>query len=255
MLKYTLSILFVIVSVLVIHAQEMDVYLVNIRGKVVDIETGNSIPYAHVINPSQHSGTTTNADGDFSINMLTEDTLLIKAIGYGDYRFHPEEFPPLNHYELRIKPIRFSVGEVTVEAENGLKKSLGLPDAKPLDIPVELRGNAFNEKPPWYAAFVSPISFAQYFLSSKEKGKRELYSAIKEGEQWSQYAVNFNLPKIKKLTGLDGTDADEFMIYCNMNNRLPYDATPMQIDFQIMDLFFKYKKMKLEQKSDSISVD
>jgi hypothetical protein len=29
-----------------------------------------------------------------------------------------------------------------------------------------------------------------------------------------------------------------------MNNHLPYNASQMQIEFQIMDLFFKYKKAK-----------
>lgn len=247
MLRYLSTILFLLTAMLWGNAQNMDLYLVNIRGTVVDQTTGEPIPYAHVINPNQHTGTTTNVDGLFSLNMLTEDTLLIKAVGYGDFKFHLEEFPPLNHYNIKIKPVRFSIDEVTVEGENGLKEKLGLPDAKPLDIPVELRGSAFNEKPPWYAALVNPLSFAQYHLSKTEKGKRELRKTIKEGEEWNQYAIHFNLSNIKKLTGLDGKDADEFMMYCNLHNRLSYDATPMQVDFQIMDLFFKYKKMKEEQ--------
>ncbi len=257
MLRYSLTLLFILTIILGLNAQNMDLYLVNIRGTVVDQSTGEPIPYAHVINPHQHSGTITNADGLFSLNMLTEDTLLIKSVGYGDYRFHLEEFPPLNHYTIKVKPVKLAIGEITVTGENGLKDRLGLPDADPLDIPVELRGSAFNEKPPWFAALLSPISFAQYYLSKTEKGKRELRTTIKEGEQWAKYSMHFNLPRITKLTGLTGSEADEFMMYCNMNNRLPYNATSLQVDFQIMDLFFKYKKMKQMQKekNDSLQLD
>jgi len=55
-----------------------------------------------------------------------------------------------------------------------------------------------------------------------------------------------NLDNINRLTGLDGSEADEFMVYCNINNRLPYFASQMEIEFQIMDLYFKFKKEKTE---------
>ena len=224
------------------RAQAPDLYIVYIRGKVVEAETGEPVSFAHVVNPATHSGTTTNVDGMFSIRMSTEDTLIIKAVGYVDEELFISEFPPKQLYEIVLKPVRFLIDEVTVTENLNMRERLGLPDAEPLDIPVELRGDAFNEKPPWYTALVSPLSFAQYYTSKKEKQKREIRIIIQNNEEWMQFSKYFNLENIERLTGLQGKQADEFMLYCNINNRLPWFAGQMEIEFQIMDFFFKWKK-------------
>jgi hypothetical protein len=233
-----------------LKAQEMDLYFVNIKGTIVSADNGEPVPYAHIINPKVHGGTTSNTDGYFSINMLTEDTLIIRSIGFVDYLFTINEFPPKDKYEIKMNPVRYLLNEVTVNEKNNLKEQLGLPNAKTLDIPIELRSNTFNEKPPLIAAFFNPISYLTYHLSNSEKTKRETLKAIKSGKEWDQFSIFHNLDNIIRLTGLSGDEADEFMIYTNMNNRLPYFASQMEIEFQIMDLFFKFKK---EKNSENIS--
>jgi len=230
-----------------LNAQEIDLYIVNIKGVIKSAENGEPIPYVHIINPRVHGGTTSNTDGYFSINMLTEDTLIIRSIGFVDFLFTVKEFPPKDKYEIKMSPVRYLLNEVTVTEKNNLKDNLGLPNAKPLDIPIELRSNTFNEKPPLIAAFFNPISFLTYHLSDSEKAKRETLKAIKSGKEWDQFSIYHNLDNITRLTGLSDHEADEFMIYTNMNNRLPYFASQMEIEFQIMDLFFKFKKEKASE--------
>lgn len=235
-------------------AQDIELYLVNIKGVVSSIESGEPIPYTHVINPRSHTGTTTNADGFFSITMLTEDTLLVKAVGYVDQKFNLKEFPPKEHYEIIMKPMRYLINEVTVTGKNRMGEKLGLPEAKPLDIPKELRGSDFNEKPPWYAAFVNPLGVLYYHTGKEEKQKRATLKAIENNKQWLEFSEHHNLETIEKLTGLTGKEADKFMLYCNVNNQLPYFASQMEIEFQIMNLFFKYKQeQKTETEQDSIN--
>lgn len=237
---------------LLIKSQAQDLYVVNIKGFVKSAETGEPIPYAHIINPRVHGGTTSNADGIFSIRMLTEDTLIIRSIGFVDEKLTVNEFPPKDLYEVVLKPVRFLIDEVTVTENLDMKKRLGLPDPEPLNIPTELRGDAFNEKPPWFAAFLTPISFVQYHTSQKEKEKREVRKIIQNNEEWLTFSNYHNLENIKRLTGLDGIDADKFMMYCNLNNRLPYFASQMEIEFQIMSLYFKYKQEQTEA-ADSLN--
>jgi hypothetical protein len=232
-----------------LKAQEIDLYVVNINGVIISADNGEPIPYAHIINPRVHGGTTSNTDGFFSINMLTEDTLIIRSIGFVDYLFTVKEYPPLKIYEIKMNPVRYLLNEVTVSEESQLRKQLGLPDANPLDIPIELRGNAFNKKPPLIAAFFTPISYLNYYLSNEEKSKRQTLQAIKNGKEWDQFSIYHNLETLMRLTGLEGDEADKFMMYCNMNNRLPYFASQMEIEFQIMDIYFKYKKEKLAKPS------
>jgi hypothetical protein len=215
---------------------------VYIKGKIIDTESNEPIPYAHIINPRSHGGTTSNADGMFTLQIFTEDTLIIKAVGYVEQRFWIEEFPPKNLYEIAMKPVRYLLNEVTVTDSLNLRKQLGLPEAKSLDIPIELRGASYNEKPKWFSALVNPIAFLHYHTSKDEKRKRESLSIIKQDKQWEMFARYNNLETIKRLTGLTGNEADNFLIYINIHNRLPYYASQMEVEFQIMDLFFKYKK-------------
>jgi len=233
-----------------LKAQEIDLYIVNIKGVITSADDGAPISYAHIINPKEHGGTTSNADGYFSINILTEDTLIIRSIGFADYKFILKEYPPKELYRIVLNPIRYLLNQIDVTENLNMRKRLGLPDADTLAIPIELRGNAFNEKPTVWQAIFSPLSFLNYHLSDKEKSKRETIKAIKNNNEWLQFSVYFNLENIKRLTGLDDNSADEFMIYCNLNNRLPYFASQMEIEFQIMDLYFKYKKMKDTLKAD-----
>jgi hypothetical protein len=233
-----------------VKAQMPDLYIVNIKAIVTSALNDEPIPYAHVINHRVRGGTTTNAEGFFSINMLTEDTLVLKAIGYTDYYFTISEYPPKPLYTIVMRPVRYLLDEVTVTESNKLREKLGIPDAKPLDIPIELRGDAFNEKPSLLAAIISPVSFLHYHLSDKEKNKRNTLSAIKSGKEWYQFSTYHNLENIKRITKLDGDEADLFMIYCNVNNKLPYFASQMEIEFQIMDLFFKYKREREEGKKE-----
>lgn len=240
-LKYSIIICLNLLA-LVSTSQVSDLYVVNINGLVISAEDGEPIPYAHIINGRVHGGTTTNSEGRFAIRMLTEDTLIIRSVGFVDYELTINEFPPKELYEVSMKPVRYLLDQVDVTKDLNMRERLGLPDAKPLNIPIELRGDAFNEKPPWYAAFVSPLSFLQYHTSKKEKQKRELRQIIISNEQWLTFSNFHNLENIQRLTGLKGVEADKFMIYCNLHNRLPYNAGQLQVDFQIMDLYFKYKK-------------
>ncbi|HNW51612.1 MAG TPA: carboxypeptidase-like regulatory domain-containing protein [Prolixibacteraceae bacterium] len=231
-------------SFLSAKAQEIDLYVVTIKGVIVGADDGEPIPYVHVINPREHSATTTNADGYFSISMLTDDTLIIKSIGYEEYHFKLKEFPPKELYKIILNPVRYKLNEITVKGDAGLKKKLGLPDAGTLDIPIELRGSDYNKKPPLIAAFFNPVSYLNYHLNGEEKEKRATLKAIKNNEEWIQFSAYFNLENIKRITGLKDEEADRFMIYCNLNNRLPYFASQMEVEFEIMDLYFKYKKEK-----------
>ena len=244
--RFNAILFFLLIGISTAIAQVPDLYMVNIKGVITSAEGNDPVPYAHVINARVHGGTITNADGMFSINMLTEDTLIIRAVGFVDQKLTIDEFPPKELYEIVLKPVRYLINEITVKDENGLGRKLGLPNAKPLDIPTELRGAAFNEKPPWYAALLSPLSFMQYHLGKDEKHKREIRTTIANNEEWLKFSRYFNLETITRLTGLEGKEADQFMVYCNMNNRLPYFAGQMEVEFQIMDLYFKYKREKTE---------
>ena len=98
---------------------------------------------------------------------------------------------------------------------------LGLGTGKPVDIAPELRGDAFNESPPVLAAFFNPISYWQYYLSKREKRKREVRKAILLEKNWEMHSQNYNKEMVMKLTGMNEPDADTFMVWFNAQDVLP----------------------------------
>lgn len=53
----------------------------TVKGCLKDAESGEKIPYASIY-VSEESGTMTNLDGEFSIELSVDTTLVISCIGY-----------------------------------------------------------------------------------------------------------------------------------------------------------------------------
>ena len=130
--------------------------------------------------------------------------------------------------------------EVNVQGQR-TKIDLGLETGKPVDIAPELRGDAFNESPPIIAAFFSPVSYWQYYLSKREKRKREVRKAILIEKNWEMHSQNYNKEAVMKLTGLGEADADSFMVWFNAQDVLPYTSNEYQVRSAIVEYFHYYK--------------
>ena len=175
------------------------------------------------------------------MDILNIDSLKISALGFSDETVGI----PVTHKEdsilvIFIKPVLFSIDEVTVEGEKK-QVNLGETFGKPTDISPELRGDAFNKKPPVLAALVNPISYFQYYLSKKEKRKRAVREAIALEKHWKMHAENYNKEKVMMLTGLNEDRADEFMLWFNSKNVLPYMSNEYEVRATIKEYFEIYK--------------
>lgn len=120
----------------------------------------------------------------------------------------------------------------------------GIPVGKSTNIPQELRGDAFNEKPPVLAAFFNPLSYWQYYLSHKEKEKRRVREAVALQKNWEMHSRNYNKEMVKMLTGLNDEEADDFMVWFNSQNILPYTSTEYEVRASIREYFEVYKTEK-----------
>ena len=223
------------------YFDEIDPMPMHLNARLVNVVDNEPIPYAHIVNPRTHGGTTSNVNGLFSMDILNIDSLKISALGFSDETVGI----PVTHKEdsilvIFIKPVLFSIDEVTVEGEKK-QVNLGETFGKPTDISPELRGDAFNKKPPVLAALVNPISYFQYYLSKKEKRKRAVREAIALEKHWKMHAENYNKEKVMMLTGLNEDRADEFMLWFNSKNVLPYMSNEYEVRATIKEYFEIYK--------------
>ncbi|NLO01172.1 MAG: carboxypeptidase-like regulatory domain-containing protein [Bacteroidales bacterium] len=220
----------------------IDPIIVRLKGRIINAADSSGVPYANIINNRTHSGTITNADGYFSMEILNIDSLEVTSVGFEKKIISiPVTYNEQEVLTFIVNPINYLVGEVEVTGDKP-KAAQDLGTGMPTDIPAELRGDAFNEKPPVLAAIFNPISYWQYYLSRREKEKREVREAMMIEKHWEMHSENYNKEVVMKLTGLSEPQADTFMVWFNAQNVLPYTATEYEVRTAIIEYFEIYKK-------------
>ena len=220
----------------------IDPIIVRLKGRIINAADSSGVPYANIINNRTHSGTITNADGYFSMEVLNIDSLEVTSVGFEKKIISiPVTYNEQEVLTFIVNPINYLVGEVEVTGDKP-KAAQDLGTGMPTDIPAELRGDAFNEKPPVLAAIFNPISYWQYYLSRREKEKREVREAMMIEKHWEMHSENYNKEVVMKLTGLSEPQADTFMVWFNAQNVLPYTATEYEVRTAIIEYFEIYKK-------------
>ena len=222
----------------------IDPIIVRLKGRIVSAADSSAVPYANIINNRTHSGTITNANGYFSMEILNIDSLEATSVGYQKKIIRiPPDYNEQEILTFVMNPVNLLVGEVEVTGDKP-KAAEGLGTGKPTDIPPELRGDAFNEKPPALSAIFNPISYWQYYLSRREKEKRDVREAMMLEKHWEMHSKNYNKEVVMKLTGLNEANADTFMVWFNAQNVLPYTATEYEVRTAITEYFEIYKRQK-----------
>jgi hypothetical protein len=198
------------------QTEEVDPMPIKLKGQVLNLGDESPVPFAYVVNLRTHSGVTTDEQGRFTMEMLNIDSLSISSLGFSKTTAHiPANYREMNILILYAKPIRFALPEVDVRGQQQKVNMDGVPVAKKIDIAPELRGDAYNKKPPLIAAFFTPASFLQYHLSKSEREKRDTRKAIVSEKQWETISQYYNKKLVMELTGLNNAQADYFMIYIN----------------------------------------
>ncbi|WP_319229630.1 hypothetical protein [Draconibacterium orientale] len=244
MYKYLLLLLIVLRSFSVWAQDEeypVDPMLIELKAKILSSSDSSAVPYANIINHRTHSGTITNGDGIFTLEMLNIDSLEITSVGYKTFILKvPSYYTGYEMLTFYMDPVLYNVGEVTVEGE--ARQLDYFEHGNPTDLDPTLRGDAFNEKPPIIAALVSPLSFAQYY-GKREKRKRQVREDMAIMKNWDMHSKNYNKEMVMKLTGLNEAYADTFMMWFNGQNVLPYTASEYQVRESIVQY---YKLFKLD---------
>lgn len=226
-------------------AQEIDIdpMLIHLKAQVISKGDSTAIPYATVINFRTKSGTRSSVSGYFSMEMLNIDSLVITAVGFKTTTARvPADFHEENMLMVYMEPVVYPLGEVEVKGEGAKVNMDGIPMGKPNPIPVEMRGDAFNERPPILAAFFNPLSYMQYYVSRKERNKRKVRAAVQNEKLWEAHSKNYNKDVVKRLTGLNNEQADDFIIWFNAQGVLPYTASEYETQAAIREYFLIYSK-------------
>lgn len=223
--------------------EDIDPMPVRLKAQVLNLDDEMPVPFAFVLNHRTHSGVTTDEQGRFTMDMLNIDSLSISSLGFSKTTVRiPANYNEMNVLLLYAKPIRFAIPEVRVQGDQKKVNLDGVPPAKKMDIDPQLRGDAYNEKPPVIAALFNPVSFLQYHTSKREREKRETRQAILTEKQWDILSKYYTKELVMELTGLSDPEADKLMIYINSKGLLSYMSTEYDVRTAIKEQFKIYRQ-------------
>lgn len=250
-IKYLTSIFFLILTLSGFSQENdaplIDPMLIRLQARILSAGDSSAVPYANIINNRTHSGTITNADGFFTFEMLNIDSLVVSSVGFEKSVLKvPYNYNGLETLTFLMLPVNYALREVNVKGEKP-EVDLGFETGKPINLAPELRGDAYNESPPILAAFFNPASYLQYYLSKREKRKREVRKAMTVQKNWEMHSENYNKEMVMRLTGLNELEADSFMLWFNAQDVLPYTSSEYQVRASIIEYYHYYmleKNMK-----------
>ena len=225
------------------EADEIDPMPIKLKGQVLNLEDESPVPFAFILNFRTHTGVTANNQGRFTMEMLNIDSLEISSLGFSKTTVHiPANYNEMNVQLLYAKPVRFALPQVNVTGEQQKVNMDGVKIGKKLDLDPQLRGDAYNKKPPILAAVFNPVSFLQYYTSKREREKRETRKAIVTEKKWDFLSQYYNKKLVMELTGLADFQVDSFMLYFNSKEILSELSTEYEVRDAIKEIYKLYRE-------------
>jgi hypothetical protein len=147
--------------------------------------------------------------------------------------------------------VRYQLEGVEITGKGPKVNMSGLLDyATKMDTtPVELRGE-FKKKPGVLAALAHPTSYLYYKFNKEEQEKRHTIAAIRTEREWQLFSLVYNKEIAGRLTGLEGEELDNFMVYFNAYSNLLFSASTYEVEKRVKEVFEEYKAKKLKPKED-----
>ncbi|PPL01401.1 carboxypeptidase-like regulatory domain-containing protein [Parapedobacter indicus] len=202
MVRLTNILLFVFISVLPIglFAQESGV----IRGIVVEAGTSKRLGGATITNKNTGQNSASSGLGTFEITASVGDTLVANSIGY---QSAIAEIKTLSDILIDMTPGSILLEQVDV---NRMSKEAELRDAM---RGYRKQGVYFDGKPPALAYIFNPITSLYELLGRTPRNARRFSNYMEKELAETDVDRKFSRGKIHELTGLEGDDLTNFMIW------------------------------------------
>jgi len=185
-------------------------------GRVLHAGNAVPVPYVHVLNLAIDKGTTTNAQGLFSIPVRAGDTLRLSAIGFRDttYRASGRQAAGLM-WQIHLHPRTYAIDSVNIigrKFDPHAISIIGLSEDK-YDIPTSLEKEPPKALPP---TAMNMVSFLYERLSPKKRLEREGMAFIRVYEMYEKMDSLYHSPAVERITGLQGAEIYAFKRFCNL---------------------------------------
>ncbi len=202
---------------------------------IVDEERLMHLPYAQAISYTSCKVYRADSEGQFNINLEKNDSLVIVSMGYELKKIRVSDISENSIIFMKKHYITLQEVNINQNFEVNINLPEDIADNKTNEIPIGLRGDAFNSPPPVSQILINPLSYLHYMFSQKEISKRKVRKLIEEDKVLSQIYEIYSVEFLQEVTGLSGEKLDNFIAYCNIN----IDKNPTD------NFFIAYEKVQL----------
>lgn len=238
------------------YAQNADEFNnLTISGKLIDVYTGDFLPFAHIYNRSQKNGTISDYYGFFKLALNEHDTLRISFVGYKTLIItNINNYKTGNEYlEFQLTPEIYTLDEVIINPLGSYEQfkwkvvNLDLPESQQERLTREVNFLAKKEirkvqnNQPRYVYNNQTLGVSGGFDIT---GLSAIFTKLEEAETESNHdkllSQKYNRQMIHRISGFKGAKLDSFVIFCNQNTNFNYLVSEFDITkkvFQLLDEF------------------
>ena len=221
---------------------------IPVRGEVISLETGEVIPYVHIIDQTKSQGTTSNIYGKFAIMIEPTDTLVFSAVGFEKLTIvlAQEGIDLKENIQISLAPSTYELGTVQIHAlkdEAGFKQdilNLRLPEEKKITIPNTYEGP--RDPNARFSLASGPFSAVQNMFSKEAKEIRKYQEAIKDYPREMTIATKYNREIVKEITGLENEELNDFMLFCKVPDDFILSANDYEIVLAVNNCYKDFLK-------------
>ena len=204
--------------------------IIIIKGKIIENNTGDPIPFATVSLAGTRIGTITNADGNFVFKyprIFSRDSVIISCMGFRVEKIRLD-YLDTEYSEIRLKPDYIPIQEVIIRKTD----------------PVSLLHSSIARIPDNY--FTGPVNLTTFYRESVKKGNNYVIisEAILEIFR-SGFNEKFPLDQVKVLKGrknvdVQNTDTISLKLKAGLQTSLLLDIVRNKPEFFNEDFFNYY---------------
>lgn len=212
--------------------------LTLLKGQILNLEDEMPVVKATISNQRTKQTVTADIEGRFTINALNTDSLEISALGFSKQTIPiPSNYSNLNLLIIYASSQRFLLPDVYI---NGNYQKPNLKVGK-IEVSPYFRNEIMEEKPAEEKASQNQITFLKIPLFGKEQPNRNTRDALNADKQWASVSKIYTAELVRELTGLNPTEADNFMMYMNGKQLFKQMTTKENARFIILQQFNEYR--------------
>lgn len=224
------------------------------KGNIIDEQTGETVPFVHILNESKRKWYMADNNGQFKISADCGDTLVLSAIGYLGQVIIIDSAYFKNPQSVLLIPRQYEIGEVEVRAFRSYSAfrqsfiTLEVPETDIDRVKQDLKVSLIKEAWDAYNESMAEKKLKNqgFGVSTTIDWSKPLPRNTKILTEREQFIIDrkFNRQLVQDLTKLEDDELTDFIGYCNFSNDYLLEANAYEIIVRIMEKFEEFKNIK-----------